>query len=449
MFLFSSRSRWLASALVAGSLLLAGDPAGQWLSGGAVSDRSGTLVAYEPLPTACVMPAAEQRAAMRQEYSLQTAARATNGTAVPVRTIKDPYPSFAGVAVDPVRNEVVFTDESLFQVLVYDRMENTPAGAAASRPKRVIVGNKTNIEFQSSVWVDPKTGEIYAVNNDTRDTTVIFGAGANGDAAPVRSIHTPHGSFGIAAAEAHDEVLMSIQHDSAIVAYKKGAGEKDFPIRMMQGLRTKLADPHGIAYDPKEDVIFVANFGATHDVSAKEGGGRDRRGRGRTNWPLGRDQAVPGSGTINKPSISVHRRLATGNEPPLRVIEGPATQMNWPTGIAFDPNSQELYVANDMGPSIVVFDGAAQGNVAPKRVLKGTRTGLANPTAVSLDLKNNELWVANFGGHSGTVFDLKASGDTPPKRTIRNAPVNTPSLMIGNPGAVGYDTKRENILVPN
>ena len=157
-------------------------------------------------------------------------------------------------------------------------------------------------------------------------------------------------------------------------------------------------------------MIYVANFGATHDVSAKEAGGRDRRGRGRTNWPLGRDLAVPGSGTISKPSISVHRRLATGNEPPVRVIEGPATQLNWPTGLAFDPSSRELYVANDMGPSILVFDAAAKGDVAPKRVLKGSRTGLANPTAVSLDLKNNELWVANFGGHSGTAFDLKRLG---------------------------------------
>ncbi len=102
-----------------------------------------------------------------------------------------------------------------------------------------------------------------------------------------------------------------------------------------------------------------------------------------------------------------------------------------------------------MGPSILEFDEDAKGNAAPKRVLKGARTGLANPTSVSLDLKNPELWVANFGGHTGTVYDLTASGNTAPKRTIRNAPPNTPSLMIGNPGAVAYDTKRENILVPN
>jgi hypothetical protein len=68
---------------------------------------------------------------------------------------------------------------------------------------------------------------------------------------------------------------------------------------------------------------------------------------------------------------------------------------------------------------------------------------------VAADAKNRELWVANFGGHSATVYDLTASGDVPPKRIIRNAPEGTPSLMIGNPGAVGYDTSRDEILVPN
>ena len=67
----------------------------------------------------------------------------------------------------------------------------------------------------------------------------------------------------------------------------------------------------------------------------------------------------------------------------------------------------------------------------------------------AVDTKNRELWVANFGGHSATVYDLTAEGDTPPLRTIRNAPQGTPSLMIGNPGAVTYDTKRKEILVPN
>ena len=57
--------------------------------------------------------------------------------------------------------------------------------------------------------------------------------------------------------------------------------------------------------------------------------------------------------------------------------------------------------------------------------------------------------MANFGGHSATVYDMAASGDVAPKRIIRNAPEGTPSLMIGNPGAVGYNPNAQEILVPN
>ncbi len=451
----------LGIGVMAGALLLAG-------TGDRPSARSpietGRLVAYEPMSEMCVMPAALQQEEMQQARRAGLQTRGSGPREVPpvagakaylqpVRRIKDAFPSFAAVAVDPVRNEVVFTDESLFQVLVYDRLAPTPSGAGVTRPKRVIVGEKADIEFQSGVYVDPKTGEITAVNNDTRDTTVTFPVGADGNVEPLRTIKTPHGTFNIAVAEAHDEVILTLQHDAALVVYKKGSTLKDEPIRNLQGDRTKLADPHGIAYDPRDDVVFVSNFGSKHETSrnVKEHAGIPGGGSSKDHptWPNGREWGIAGSGSFSPPRITVYRRTASGNEPPLRVIEGPATQFNWPTGLAFDPDRRELYVANDMGPSILVFDAEAKDNAAPKRVLKGPLTGLANPTSVSLDLENRELWVANFGGHTGTVYELTASGNTAPKRTIRNAPPGTPSLMIGNPGAVAYDTKRENILVPN
>jgi hypothetical protein len=37
----------------------------------------------------------------------------------------------------------------------------------------------------------------------------------------------------------------------------------------------------------------------------------------------------------------------------------------------------------------------------------------------------------------------------PPLRTIRSAPADKLALAIGNPGAVAYDSKRQEILVPN
>jgi hypothetical protein len=426
--------------------------------------RYGRLIAYDQYEEAgdrCIMPAAWQREAVRAAYQESTAG---SRRAVPanlpassykeyLRRIRDEYPTFASVSVDTVRDEVVFTDESTFKILVYGRMENTPAGTEASTPKRTIAGDKTEIEFQSGVYVDPKTGEIWAANNDTRDRFVVFAAGANGNVAPLRTAESPHGTFGIVVDEAHGEALFTVQHDSAIVTYRRNADGQESPIRMVQGDLTGLQDPHGIALDPRDDVVFIANFGSTHDVSGsikpRQGVGSADNKDGKANWPLGREFAIPGSGTINEPSIVVHRRGASGNVRPIRVIKGSRTQLNWPTGVSFDPQARELFVANDAANSVLVFDAAASGDVAPKRVIKGAKTKLANPTGIFADVKNRELWITNFGGHSATAYDLAASGDVAPKRIIRNAPEGTPSLMIGNPGTLGYDTKRERILVPN
>jgi len=446
----------VAVALLAAT---AGDLSSGVTADGLTRGGDGRLVKTESLTAiagtgACVLPAAIQQAALR-EVRARTgeSANAAPQRATPLRQIRDPYPAFAAIAVDADRNEVVVTDENLFQVLVYDRTENTPAGVAASRPKRAIAGDKTEIEFQSGVYVDPQNGEIYAANNDTRDKLVVFGKDATGDEAPVRAIETPHGTFGVTVDQVNQEILLTVQHDSAIVVYRKQANGDEAPVRAIQGNRTGLADPHGIALDPREGLIFAANYGSTHDVDGnltpRTGVPSGGKGRDKANWPWGREYSVPGSGTIGPPSITVHSRLAAGNAPPLRVISGPKTQLNWPTGLALDPERRELFVANDMGPSILVFDANARGDAAPKRVLKGPDTGLANPTGVFVDRKNGELWVANFGGHSATAYDLGASGNTRPTRMIRSAPPDAPSLMIGNPGAVAYDSKREQLLVPN
>src|SRR5262249_9531438 len=155
-------------------------------------------------------------------------------------------------------------------------------------------------------------------------------------------------------------------HDNAIVVYNKGAKGVEAPLRVIQGDDTGLADPHGMALDPKRGLLFVANHGSTHQVREKPG-----RKRGTPGFPLDREDAVPGSGKIGPPSITIYEKDAKGNASPLRTIQGPLTQMNWPTGIAIDEDRNELYVANDGGNSILVFDASAQGNAAPIRVIKG------------------------------------------------------------------------------
>ena len=363
----------------------------------------------------------------------------------PVRWIRDPYAAYSSVAVDPINNEVVMTDENLFQILVYDRTANTPPSAKMTEPKRILAGLHTKIEFQCGLYIDPKTGDIFAVNNDTVDTLVIFDRNAKGNVPPTRELYTPHGTFGIAVDEASEEMFLTLQHDSAMVVFRKYATKDEAPLRLLQGDKTGLADPHGISLDSKNGWIFISNHGA---VSSRRplAQGQERE---KANWPLERAQALPGSGRSLPPSIIVHDMKAAGDTPPLRVIQGPKTQFNWPTGLAVDEQRGEIYVANDMGNSILVFNVTDSGDVAPKRMIKGPKTNLASPTGVWVDLKNNEVWAANFMNHSATVYPLNASGDVAPLRMIRSGPLDEPALGIGNPHPVAYDTKREQILVPN
>jgi DNA-binding beta-propeller fold protein YncE len=131
------------------------------------------------------------------------------------------------------------------------------------------------------------------------------------------------------------------------------------------------------------------------------------------------------------------------------VIQGPKTQLNWPAGIVIDEQKRELFVANDTGNAVLVFSANASGDVAPIRVIQGPDADLDAPGGVFLDTKNKELWVSNYGNHSLNVYPIDANGNVAPLRRIRSGPTTSRALMIGNPGAVAYDSKREEILVPN
>ena len=366
----------------------------------------------------------------------------------PLYTVTDPHFGYAGIAVDPVRNEVVLAEENLSRLLVYDRLENTPPAASMSEPKRMIGGEATFIEYACSVYIDPASGDIFSVNNDTMNWMPVFGRDARGNVSPKRKLRTPHTTFGIVADEAEQELFLTIQDDHAVVVYAKEAQDHDAPLRILQGDRTRMADPHGIALDTKRNEIFVSNWGTYNErPPLSEGGGGGNVDR--PDFPVGRRRAFPGSGKIDPPSITVYPKNAEGDTAPLRVIQGPQTQMDWPTALASHPERGEIFVANDTGDSVIVFRADANGDVAPIRVIQGPRTMVKNPTGVTVDVKNNELWVANFGSHAATVFAIDADGNTPPKRVIRSGPVEAPSPKLSNPHTVAYDSKREEILVAN
>ena len=306
--------------------------------------------------------------------------------------------------------------------------------------RRQIIGPETNIGFVAGVAVDPERRELYAVNNDIEDTMMVWSYDAEGNAKPSRLLAVPHQAWGVALSPSRNEIAVSIELQSAIVIYRREAIGLEAPLRYVRGGQTGMADPHGIYWDDKNAEIAVANHGNFRGLLKNAGMGCQQVAAANVPYEGGRFQP---------PSITYYAATAKGDEKPLRTIQGTHTQLDWPMGIDVDATHDEVAVANNGDSSVLIFRRTAAGDVAPLRVLRGPRTGINRPTGVSIDTRNNEIWVANFGDHTALAFARDAAGNAAPKRIIRSAPAATPSSGFGNPMAVAYDSKREEILVPN
>ena len=346
-------------------------------------------------------------------------------TRPPIRTIRDKDPIYSAVAVDTRYDEVILMDNNNWGLRVFNRIDNTPPGAPFTEPRRIIAGLETDIQFNNGLYIDPKNGDIYSVETDTGDKVVVFPRDANGNIKPARILATPHRGFALAVDEEKQELFVGVQYPPQVAVYPKTASGNDTPLRSLQGESTRLSDVHGIAIDPKNKLLYA------------------------TNWGHISEYRLPGTGRFEDPSISAYPLQADGDTSPLRTIQGPKTQMDWPAQMTIDPDTGDLYVANDMGHSVLVFKGTDRGDVPPARVIKGDRTGLMNPSGVFVDTRNKELWVSNFGNSSAVVFPLNANGNAAPLRTIRSAPPNKVSLKFGKVEALAYDEGRDQIWVPN
>src|SRR5262245_43524308 len=87
----------------------------------------------------------------------------------------------------------------------------------------------------------------------------------------------------------------------------------------------------------------------------------------------------------------------------------------------------ELFVTNSSGRgagsprefSITVYSLPASGNVAPHRTIQGDATGLEFPRGIAVDAANSELLVANL--NAIRIYSRTADGNVPPLRTIQGA----------------------------
>lgn len=148
-------------------------------------------------------------------------------------------------------------------------------------------------------------------------------------------------------------------------------------------------------------------------------------------------------------SILVFKGDANGEQPPLRVIQGPRTEIRRADRVAVDPLRNEIFVGD--GGQVLVFSTEANGDVAPIRIIRGPDTRLEGDggvPAMAVDPINKALIVA---GDGILIFDSTANGNVKPLRVItggagagRLAGAHNGLIFAGSRGAVGVWSINDN-----
>lgn len=271
------------------------------------------------------------------------------------------------------------------------------AGARGdAAPLAVLSGQAIAEGSPVDLVVDPVHGELL-VGQNLDPAVTVFALDATGEAPTLRTLQGPATGFDrpsrVALDLVHDELWVADGHsyraDGTISVFPRAASGNVAPLRKIKG--SGVVSPSGIAFDPVAGEVWV------------------------TDW-------YPGS-------IKVFDRLAQGNAAPKRVISGPATSLDYPRGIVYDPVRQEIVVTDDAG-AVLTFPRAAKGNVAPRRRIAGGKTRL-HPGEEVMDLEllgDSEIAVAypGRGGFDHTddavlVFSRDAHGDVAPRRRLEGA----------------------------
>ena len=106
-------------------------------------------------------------------------------------------------------------------------------------------------------------------------------------------------------------------------------------------------------------------------------------------------------------ALLTFRGAANGEESPIRVIQGPKTQLVEPDRLALDEINDELWVPMDTVKRITVYRASANGDVAPLRSIEGPDTTIG-AEAIAIDNVHN-LMVAAGVGKEGLRLDRKST----------------------------------------
>lgn len=138
---------------------------------------------------------------------------------------------------------------------------------------------------------------------------------------------------------------------------------------------------------------------------------------------------------------------ASGAESPVRVIQGPATQLIRPHTVTVDEQHDEIIVGDSSSRSLLVFARDANGNVPPKRVIQGSKTGLLFIVGVAVDPIHDRIVAASASSVPGGKSGLFIYGRTDQGNVAPRAVIAGPHTGIVRPWQLAMEAEQGNIFV--
>jgi hypothetical protein len=135
--------------------------------------------------------------------------------------------------------------------------------------------------------------------------------------------------------------------------------------------------------------------------------------------------------------IAAFPRLAKENTQPNRMISGQRTLLSRTMhDIRYDAVHDEFLVNNPFAYAILVFRGGTNGEEPPIRVIQGPKTKIGSSSRIEVDPINNEILLPE--GRAVYVYNRTDNGDVSPKRELRNA---------GSGGGIAVDAVHNLLLL--
>lgn len=269
-----------------------------------------------------------------------------------------------GIAVDSKANIYVATasggsDNGYITVFAAGRYGNVP-------PIRTISGDNSELHFPRAIAVD-RGGNIYAPNMGNGTTTgsiTVYGAGSNGDAAPITTItgdKTLIQDLSAIAVDSSENIYVSncCRKTEAMIVFKHGSKGNVAPFA------TIARDQFG----GTGRAMAVDTSGKLYTIVGSSGGG----------------------------AVYVYAPGSSADAKPIAVIDGANTGLAGPQGVAVD-SSGYIYVVSDgllyngsavtpfgvSTPKVTIYSPGSNGNVAPIATISGIATGLNQSKGIAL-----------------------------------------------------------------